>query len=287
LNDFAWDRVAIVGVGLIGGSIGMSVLDRKLAREVIGIGRDATRLQTAVERQAITHFATDLAEGVAGAELVIVCSPVDLIPSIVGQVMKHCPATAIITDAGSTKQQIVAEVARLERTLTGPHATFIGSHPLAGSEKTGVANARHDLLRGRTVVMTPSASTDHAKLRRLEGFWTSLEAIVVTMDAGDHDEALAITSHLPHVAASALAAVTPEEYLPLVATGWLDTTRIAGGDIELWRQILTQNRTSVLRGLEEFAKVLDSFRRAIEQRDDAAISELLAHGKQRRDALAD
>jgi prephenate dehydrogenase len=135
--------------------------------------------------------------------------------------------------------------------------------------------------------MTPTETTPVAARERVERFWRELGANVVQMGAAEHDRAVAATSHLPHVVAAALAAATPAEYLALAATGWLDSTRIAAGDVELWRQILKQNRTSVLRSLEQFGKVLNSYSRALEQQDDAALAELLAAGKQRRDALAD
>ncbi len=232
----------------------------------------------------MTETTTDLARGVAEAQLILVCSPVETIAEQVIQVADSCSPTAIITDAGSTKLGIVERVAA---GLPGGKATFVGSHPLAGSEKTGVAHAQPHLFRGRTVVVTPTAETPASARDRLCAFWTGLDASVITMSPAEHDAAVASTSHLPHVVASVLAAVTPEVYLPLVATGWLDTTRIATGDVELWRQILSENRTSVLRCLEQFAKVLDSLTVALRQRDDLAVTELLATGKQRRDALAD
>ncbi len=166
-------------------------------------------------------------------------------------------------------------------------APFVGSHPLAGSEKTGVKHARDDLFRGRTVVVTPTASTPEDATARIETFWGTLGASVMRLSPQEHDQGVAATSHLPHLIASALAAATPVAYLPLVATGWLDTTRIAAGDVELWRQILGQNRSSVLQALGQFEKVLNSFTLALQQQDDVTISELLSTGKQRRDSLAD
>jgi prephenate dehydrogenase len=166
-------------------------------------------------------------------------------------------------------------------------APFIGSHPLAGSEKQGVAHARGDLFEGRTVVITPTEATPPEASGRVEHLWSQLGSNVVRLAPQEHDRAVAATSHVPHVVAAALAAATPAEYLSLVATGWLDSTRIAAGDVELWRQILRQNRASVLRALEQFETVLDSFSLALQHEDDAALTELLLRGKQRRDALAD
>lgn len=279
-----WDTVAIVGVGLIGGSIGLAVRQRGLARRVIGIGRHEARLAIALQAGAIDAYSTDLKSGVAEAQLTVICTPVDTIAGYARETARHCPPTALITDAGSTKGQIVDQ---LRHDWPAAGAAFVGSHPLAGSEKVGVEHADGELLVGRIVVITPTAATPEPARRQIERFWTQLGATVVAMSPADHDRAVAAISHLPHVIASLTAAMTPADYLPLAATGWLDTTRVAAGDVELWRQILFQNRPGVLYYLSEFAKVLHSFTQALEQQDEQAVVRILAAGKQRRDALAD
>lgn len=282
------DTVAIIGVGLIGGSIGMGLRKRGLARRVVGIGRREASLREALECGAVSEFTTDLAAGVSDADWVVVCTPVEQIPLHVVQSVQAAPAHAIVTDAGSTKRSIVDEVRRQLATATaGPRATFLGSHPMAGSEKTGVRHGSPDLLQGRLVILTPEDDTPAEATERLTHFWQSLGARVERLSAAAHDQAVAAISHLPHAMASLLAACTSEDDLRLAATGWLDTTRVASGDVELWRQILTQNRDCVLRSLHQFGKVLNSFTQALEQQDDAELTRLLALGKQRRDALAD
>jgi prephenate dehydrogenase len=280
----AWNTVAIVGVGLIGGSIGLALRERGAARRVVGIGRRLASLDEALARRAVSEITTDLEAGVSAAELTVICAPVEQIPGLSCRVAAACPRASVITDAGSTKAWIVEQVAS---QLPPGQATFVGSHPLAGSEKQGVAHARADLFEGRTVVVTPTVATPPEACRRIEQFWSALGGRVVRLSPSQHDQAVAAISHLPHLVASALAASTPEAYLPLAATGWLDTTRIAAGDVELWRQILGQNRASVLQALEQFEKVLNSFSLALQQQDDRALTELLSRGKQRRDALAD
>jgi prephenate dehydrogenase len=156
---------------------------------------------------------------------------------------------------------------------------------LAGSEKTGVQFARADLLEGRVVVVTPTRRSRADDVVRVEQFWGSLGTQVLRKTPQAHDQAVAATSHLPHVLASLLAAATPRELLPLVAGGWLDTTRVAAGDVELWRQILNENRADVLKSLDKFAKVLASFRAALQRGDQAKIAKLLEAGKQNRDAV--
>jgi prephenate dehydrogenase len=276
-----WDCVAIVGVGLIGGSIGKDLLGRSLAKHVIGIGRRQATLRMARHVGAITEATVSLERGVADADLVVVCTPVGQIAADVLRSAEAGKAGALITDAGSTKGAIVRE---LDGRLP-PAARFVASHPLAGGEKSGPAAAVADLFVGRTVVMTPTRATRAEDERAIRGFWTSLGARVVRMTADDHDRIVAATSHLPHVVAAALAAATRPQDAPLVARGWLDTTRIAAGDPELWKQIVLANREHVLTALARYEKVLASWRRALEQSDGQQIEQLLAKAKQTRDAL--
>ncbi|MEX2559334.1 MAG: prephenate dehydrogenase/arogenate dehydrogenase family protein, partial [Pirellulales bacterium] len=189
---------------------------------------------------------------------------------------------ALITDVGSTKAEIVAA---LDGALSR-EVRFLGSHPLAGSEKSGPAAAAADLFVDRTVVVTPTRATRKEDLAALEAFWTALGARVIRMSPEAHDRALAATSHLPHLAASALAACTPQGDLGLTASGWVDTTRVAAGDPELWQQIFMSNRANVLTALARYEKVLDSLRRCLEQGNKRKLTAILQEGKQKRDALA-
>jgi prephenate dehydrogenase len=275
-----WNTVAIVGVGMIGGSIGLALRKRKLAKSVIGIGRSRASLLKAKKCGAVDTTTTDLARGVHSAELTIVCTPVEQIAGHIREVAAACPKDALITDAGSTKRAIVEAV-----NGTLPEGVrFIGSHPLAGSEKTGPENARADLFTDRVVVITPVKGNTVTDAKTIAGFWKSLGARVLGMSPAVHDLAVAATSHVPHVIASALAASTDQEDLALVAGGWLDTTRIAAGDPELWRQILLDNRENTLKALAHFQRTLDELRAAIEQQNGVRLNELLLQGKQRRDA---
>jgi prephenate dehydrogenase len=280
-----WDTVAIIGVGLIGGSIGLALRERKLARRVIGIGRRKVSLNNALARGCINEATTSIPEGVKQAELIVVCSPVELIHQHVAEAGRHCPEGSVITDAGSTKAELVvkAETSLVDRFPR--HLPFVGSHPLAGSEKNGPEAASADLFDGRNVVVTESEVSDHDVVDTIEEFWQSLGARVVRMSPEEHDAALSHTSHLPHLVAAALAAATPEELLPLTATGWQDATRIAAGDAELWRQIFLANRSPTLKALADFETVLSRFRAALEAADGSLLAELLAEGKRRRDAV--
>jgi prephenate dehydrogenase len=284
-----YDTVAIVGVGLIGGSVGLALRERKLARTIVGVGRRQTSLDAGRRVGAIDHGYTNLAEGVSQAQLVVICTPVDTIAERAILAAAACPAASLITDAGSTKESIVSAVdAALASRRSGPR--FVGSHPLAGDHRTGAEFARADLFDNRTVVITPTEATRPAAVTETRGFWESLGANVTTMSATDHDVALAMTSHLPHLVAVALAAATPKNLLPLAASGWRDTTRVAGGDPNLWQPIFAANRPHVLEALEQLTDSLDNIRESLELGDWEnfnSILEAAAKVRRERDALGD
>src|SRR5262249_33400140 len=218
-----------------------------------------------------------------------VATPVDTIAERVVQASAACPAGALITDAGSTKASIVAAVdAGLASRRSGPR--FVGSHPLAGDHRTGPQHARGDPVDGRVAVITPTEHTRPAAVTEISGFWQSLGANVRSMKPGEHDAALAVTSHLPHVVAIALAAATPTELLPLTAGGWRDTTRVAGADPELWQAIFTANPERVLEAIDQMDQVFGSLRESLEQGDNETLRQILetaAKRKRERDALGD
>lgn len=281
-----WNQVSIVGVGLIGGAIGLGLLKRKLCREVVGIGRQAASLETAQRVGAISSFTLDLAAGVQDADLVVICTPVGQIVDRVCQAAAACRAGALITDAGSTKEKIVAELSAARNSPAWPREVrFVGSHPLAGNEKRGPEHAQADLFQNRVVVVTPDELTRAEDCRRIREFWSDLGARVVEMSAAEHDRALAVTSHLPHLISSAIAGATPEEYVTLTAGGWLDTTRIAAGDPQLWQQIMLSNRENLLAALDRFEGTLAALRRALADGHATQLEQLLAEAKNIRDAV--
>jgi prephenate dehydrogenase len=284
-----YDTIAIVGVGLIGGSIGLALRERKLARTIMGIGRKQTTLDTARHLGAIDHGVTNLASGVAQAQLIVVCTPVDTIAERVLHVAAAAQPAALITDVGSTKQRIVAAVdAALAARRGGPR--FVGSHPLAGDHRTGPEHARADLFEDRLVVVTPSEETRPAAVTEVCGFWQNLGAEVTTMTPSKHDEALAITSHLPHLVAVALANATPTEMLRLTASGWRDMTRIAAAEPALWQPIFASNRDHILDSLDLLTETLGNLRETLEEGDYETLTTMLqaaVNKKRERDALGD
>jgi prephenate dehydrogenase len=276
-----WNTVAIVGVGLIGGSIGLALRQRGLAERVIGIGRRQTSLRTARRAGAVSNTTVDLGKGVAEAELVVVCSPVGRITEHVCQVAQFCPEGTLITDAGSTKQVIVEALdGKLPRGCR-----FLGGHPLAGSEKSGASNAAANLFEGRLAILTPTKNTRAEDFDLLGDFWSSLGSVVVQMTPEEHDRVLALSSHLPHAVAVALAATLPEACFRFAGPGLLDTTRIASGDPELWTQIFGQNRANLLAALDAFLAQLGKLRNSVHQGDAEPLKRLLALAKKNRDAL--
>jgi prephenate dehydrogenase len=276
-----WNNVAIVGVGLIGGSIGMALRQRGLAKNVVGIGRDQGSLRVARRVGAITHTTIDLSKGVAEAELVIICTPVGNSIEHARQAAQHCPERTLITDVGSVKRAVVES---LDNGLARG-CRFLGSHPLAGSEKAGAANASADLFDGRVAILTPTKNTRAEDFDLLEDFWRSLGSMVVQMSPEEHDQALAVTSHLPHLAAAALSNVVPEAFFRLAGPGILDMTRVAASDPELWQQILTLNRHNVLTALEQYGKALASIHAALCDGNHDQIARFLTTAKRNRDAL--
>jgi prephenate dehydrogenase len=270
--------VAIIGVGLIGGSIGLTIRARRLANEVIGCGRDPLALDRARGMGAIDRGTTTLADGVSSADVVIVCTPVSRVADDVRGAIEAAPAHALVTDAGSTKRQIIEAVERHPRS-----SAFVGAHPLAGSERAGVAHAKADLFEGRVCVLTPTSRTRADRLERARQFWSSLGCRVVEMGPNEHDEVLAYTSHLPHAVAGALAGSVPTEWLPLAAGAYRDGCRVAAADARLWTAIFRANRGPLLKAIGTLQEQIDAFKYALMTDDGEAIADWWLKAKERRD----
>ena len=273
--------LAVVGVGLLGGSVALAAR-RVRPDRIIGVGRDESLLERARRRGLVEETTTSLADGVRDADLVVFCTPVDVVAAQVVEAAPHCRPGAVLTDVGSTKAAIVAAV----RDRLPPGVSFVGGHPLAGSEKQGPEHARADLFDQRVVIVTPDARTAPDALARVVAFWTELGARIVQLDPEAHDRALALTSHLPHLVASALAGILPPELSSLTATGFRDTTRLAAADPRLWGSIFEANRTAVLDALDRLNAQLERFRRALSGDDRGALEDLLRQGKDIRDHLS-
>lgn len=273
------ETVAILGVGLIGGSIAAACKDGE--RHVIGCGRNLERLQAAQGAGLLDEITTEISTAAAQADLVVVCTPVDRIVEDVRSAAEHARPGTLITDAGSVKAAICDTLA----TGLPAGVTFVGSHPLAGSEKQGFEHAQGDLFHERMCVITPVEDTPDSEIARLRAFWAGMGATVVELSPREHDRILARTSHVPHAAAAALTGLLQETDQPFAASGFRDTTRIAAGDPNLWAAILLANADSVTAGLEELEQRIAEIRRAIAEGDSPALKNLLAAAKTNRDAL--
>jgi prephenate dehydrogenase len=269
--------ITIVGVGLIGGSIGLAAKKRGLVQRVVGVGRDPARLDHARRLGAIDEVEVDLRAAAGRSDCLVFCTPVDRIAEQINEAAPHVGRDTILTDAGSTKANIVAAVSA--------RARFVGAHPLAGSEKKGVEYAHPDLFVQRWTVLTPTAQTPTDALASVQSLWQALGARVRLMTPEDHDRALALTSHLPHLLASALAGILPADWRELTATGFRDTTRVAAGDPEIWTPIFLHNRQAVLEALDRLGARLQEFRQALLNNDVTMIDPFLAQAKKVRDAL--
>ncbi len=276
-------KVAIIGVGLIGGSIGLAIKKRGLAREVVGVFRRESTLKRALKCRAVDKATMLIKCGVDGADLIIVTSPVHSIPKIIKMAAKYAKKGAIITDAGSTKSWIVSSV---ERDLARDHKIhFVGSHPMAGSEHTGVEFARADLFEKAPCIVTSRAATDRASLKRVKKFWSSLGAIVKVMSPARHDKSVSLISHLPHIVAFGLAGSVPLRELQYAAEGFKDTTRVASSDPELWADIFLTNKREILKAGRLFERYYKDILKAISKGDHKRTVNFLKKAKSKRDAL--
>ena len=273
--------LTIVGVGLIGGSIGLAAKRRGVAQHIVGAGRRQASLNRALAQGAIDEGSLDIAAAIRSAEIAVFCTPVDGIAEQILAAAPACSPGTLLTDAGSTKAEIVRRIeGRLAKDIV-----YVGSHPLAGSEKRGPDHADADLFQDRLTIVTRTPATDPSAVERTAAFWQALGSRVQVMSPEEHDQALAVTSHLPHLLAAALAGILPPELRELAASGFRDTTRVAAGDPILWSGVFAQNRLAVLDALDRLEVRLSQFRDALLVQNWSAVGELLAQAKKVRDAL--
>ena len=279
-------RLAIVGVGLLGGSVALAARAQGLAREIVGVGRDRARLEAPLRAGAVDRVTTDLPAGVRDADMVVLAATVLANERLLGEIWPAVAPSAVVTDVGSTKRGIVAVAERLAKEE--PRA-FVGSHPMAGSEKSGYGVARADLFHGATVIVTPTDASEPRAVKGVSALWESMGARVSALDPDTHDRVVAAISHLPHVAAWALVdAVGRFEPAATVfaARGFKDTTRIAASDPAMWTDILLDNREAIVASLAAFRHAVDDLERLIAAGDRTGIAALLARLKTQREGIA-
>jgi len=278
-------RLSIIGLGLLGGSVAKAARAASLAREIVGIGRSRSSLEPALRERAVDHITTDLAEGLHGADMVVLATPVTTLERQMPSVWQAADAQALLTDVGSTKASIVraAEELGVSRPLD-----FVGSHPMAGSNLSGFKVARADLFSGATVILTPTDRTPTDAVKRVTEFWEAIGGRVTIMDPATHDRAVAAISHLPHLVVDALVAAVVDmdpRFLDVAARGFKDATRIAASDPVVWREIFQQNREALGEALETFRRALDALERTLDSGDDVAIEATLERIRRTRAEL--
>ena len=285
LRRVQFQKITIIGVGLLGGSIALAARRGKLAREVAGFVRRAASLKDCEKAGAVDYATTDLLAAVSHADLVILCTPLAQMRPLVQQFLPALKRGAIVTDVGSVKADVVRE---LESLIAKSGAHFVGSHPMAGGEKMGVLASRADLYANAVCVITPTKKTNAQAVRKLEQFWKSVGARTLRLDAAQHDLLVSRSSHLPHVVAATLANLVlhptnPKSHVGLCATGFRDTTRIASGSPEMWRDIALANRKNVSRAMDAFVAELKKIQSALNRNDAKAVEKFFAAAKARRD----
>jgi prephenate dehydrogenase len=281
----AFQKISIIGVGLLGGSIGLAVKQRRFAREVAGFVRRKSSLKDCEKMGAVDYATTDLLAAVSDADLIILCTPLAQMRSLTEQFLPALKRGAIVTDVGSVKAGVVRE---LDSLLKKSGAHFVGSHPMAGAEKTGVLAARSNLFENAVCVLTAAKGTNATALRKVETFWKSLGARTLKLNPAQHDLLVSRSSHLPHVIAATLAGLVlnpaqPKTQAALCATGFRDTTRIASGSPEMWRDIALANRKNISQSVDAFVGELKKFQSALKRNDAAAVEKFFTTAKTRRD----
>jgi prephenate dehydrogenase len=283
-------QAAIVGVGLIGGSFGMILHRKGLADHVVGVGRRVENLKTAVALGAIDRYVADPKDGVRGADLVILATPVDTYEQHLKDWAQCLAPGTIVSDVGSVKGALVERA----ESLMPPGVHFVGAHPIAGKEKTGAAAGSDHLFQGTRCILTPTKKTDPHALARIQQLWQETGATILTMDPHLHDQILGAVSHLPHVAAFALInalADLRDHRLPALdlaghsGGGLRDTTRIAASSPEMWRDIFLWNRDNVVTFIEAYEQALQELKRLIRTGDGAGVEKVLERAKAEREKL--
>lgn len=279
-----FQTISIAAPGLLGASLAMAAHERRLAANIHVYARRQSAVDALREQPWCQLASTDLAEATRDADLIVLCAPVDHIISLTEKIAPRLTRNPIVTDVGSVKAEIVS---RCQNALSGK-ARFVGSHPMAGSEKTGMENADASLFEGRSCFVTPDPLSDPEAVAATKSFWEALGSVIIDKTAEEHDQIVAQVSHLPHLLASTLASFLAERCPQAdiyCGNGLRDTTRVAAGSPELWREIISQNRQQVLDALADFQDHLDSIAQTIQENSDQDLLAQLSKAKAFRDQL--
>jgi len=288
MSAVLFDKIALIGIGLIGGSIARDARKRGLAKHIVAATRSAETAAKANELKLADHCGTDLAAAVKAADLVIVCTPVGACGAATKAIASSLKPGCIISDVGSVKQAVIADMK--PHIPAGVH--FVPAHPVAGTEYSGPEAAILDLFQGRGCILTPLPGVDTAAADKLEAFWKALGSDVNRMDPAHHDRILAITSHLPHLIAYTIVGTADDlgghlnsEVLKYAAGGFRDFTRIAASDPTMWRDVFLNNKEAVLEVLQRFQEDLFYLQRAIRWDEGDKLFDLFTRTREIRRAL--
>jgi prephenate dehydrogenase len=279
-------KLAVIGVGLIGGSFALAARAAGLTTQVTGADRDAAVLQKAEELGVVDRIARSAAEAARDAGLILIATPVGALESVLREVSATLGAGAIVTDVGSTKSDAIIAA---RRALGNAFPRFVPGHPIAGGERVGVAHADARLFAGKLFISTPEPETDAGVLARVESIWQAFGSRVERMDAAEHDRIFATVSHLPHLLAFALVAqiagdADADRKFALAGAGFRDFTRIAASSPEMWRDICIANRVPLAAQLQRYRSLLDELQAALDSADAASLERVFAAAAQARRA---
>ena len=277
------NKVCIVGVGLIGGSLAKAMIRTKQAKHIVGFGRDPVRLQAAQNSGVITAFTTDIKDALEGADLVVIATPVGSFEAILKDIQPHVDASTIITDVGSTKGSVIKVVESVFGCLP---ANFIPAHPIAGKEKSGFEASDEKLFVDRKVIITPTESSSSKAVEVVKNMWQTVGSTVDMMTADSHDELLGMTSHLPHMLAFSIMNYLISQHPSAglyAAGGFKDFSRIASGDPIMWRDICLNNKGAIVKHIKGYRSTLDNLVSTIEAEESDAIEALFKDAKITRD----
>ncbi len=277
-------QITIIAPGLLGGSLGLAVKKRKIARKVVVWARRIENAQAAVKRRAADRYEANLKDAVKGSDLVVLCCPVEAMPSLARQFRGSLARDAIVTDVGSVKYDVVNQVSH----MIGKRAVFIGSHPMAGSDRSGLNAARAGLFEESVCLITPPSGVSRAKLHKLIKFWQAVGCRIATLSASEHDEAVARISHLPHLVSAALVSLAGKkgsELFNYAGPGFRDMTRLAGGPPEMWSEICMANHAEIRRAVDELIEELETLRRAATNKSAVEIRAYLRRARNLREEL--
>ncbi len=283
-NTATLNKLVIIGVGLIGGSFALALRKAGLVKHIVGVGRSKENMQRALAQGVINEIAENMASALQNADLVFLAMPVGQTTNIMAQIAPHLQTNTIITDAGSTKQDVIAAA----RSHLNPEnlKNFVPGHPIAGAEQSGVLAAQVDLFRNKHLILTPVEETNTDSVQQVTHLWQACGAVVSTMDADEHDNVLAATSHLPHILAFALmnhlhtsTENNPENLLRFAGSGFRDFTRIASSSPEMWRDICMANHNALLSQMKAYQNELKVLRKILERGDGEALEKAFSQAR--------